>query len=99
MVVIVFASIIAFILSLILARSFLKPVTQLLSATRKMAHGELGYEVPPSEKILELNQLAESFNEMSIRLKERESSLKLSNEKMLRINEPFYILWKRGFTT
>jgi len=88
-IMIVFASVIAFILSLILANSFLHPVTQLLSATRKMAHGELGYEVPPSEKVLELNELAESFNEMSVRLKERASSLKLSNEKLAELNKSY----------
>lgn len=87
-VVIVSASVIAFFISVLLAGSFLYPVTQLLSATRNMADGQLGQEVP-SSPIYELNELSQSFNEMSTRLKERERSLKLSNEKLTELNKSY----------
>jgi len=80
--------VIAFFVSVFLAGSFLSPVTQLLGATRKMAHGELGQEVQPSP-IFELNELSHSFNDMSTRLKERELSLKLSNEKLEELNKSY----------
>lgn len=86
--VIVLASVIAFILSVILAGSFLHPVTQLLGATRKMANGQFGHEVQPSP-IYEFNQLSQSFNDMSTRLRERELSLKLSNEKLAELNKSY----------
>lgn len=87
-VVILLASLIAFVVSVILTGSVLQPVTQLLDATRKMASGELGQEVPPSG-IFELNELSHSFNDMSSRLKERELSLKLSNEKLAELNKSY----------
>ncbi len=86
--VIVVASVIAFFVSVFLAGSFLSPITQLLGATRRMADGELGQEVQPSP-IFELNELSHSFNDMSTRLKERERSLKLSNEKLEELNKSY----------
>ena len=86
--VIILASLIAFILSVILADSFLHPVAQLLGAIRKMTGGQLGQEVQPSS-IFEFNELSQSFNDMSSRLKERESSLKLSNEKLAELNKSY----------
>lgn len=87
-IVITLASVIAFFVSVILAGSFLSPLKQLLDATRKVAGGHLGQEVRPSP-IFELNELSQSFNDMSTRLKERESSLKQSNEKMAELNKSY----------
>ncbi|MHC4927523.1 MAG: cache domain-containing protein, partial [Planctomycetota bacterium] len=87
--VILFGAGLAFVFSLILTGSIVKPMTEVLTATRKMADGQLGHEVTPDKTISELNQLAKSFNEMSLKLKERESSLKLSNEKMTELNKTY----------
>lgn len=86
--VIVLASVIAFFVSVLLADSFLSPVTQLIEATRRMTGGHLGQEVKPSP-IFELNELSQSFNEMSAQLKERELSLKMSNEKLAELNKSY----------
>lgn len=87
--VIVFGALLAFVFSLILTGSIVKPMTEMLTATRKMADGQLGHEVTPDKTISELNQFAKSFNEMSFRLKERENSLKLSNDKMAELNKSY----------
>ncbi len=87
--VILLASLLAFVLSIVLTEAIFKPITQLLGATQKMAGGELELEVPANASIVELNQLAESFNNMTFRLKERESSLRLSNEKLADLNKSY----------
>ena len=87
--VIAFGAGLAFVFSILLTGLIVKPMTEMLTATRKMADGELGHEVTPNKTIRELNELAKSFNDMSLRLKERESSLKLSNEKMADLNKTY----------
>jgi two-component system sensor histidine kinase BaeS len=66
------AVIIALILSVILARSLTRPLREMTAATRAMAHGELGRQVPVRSQD-ELGELASSFNQMS-------SDLARSNE-------------------
>jgi two-component system sensor histidine kinase BaeS len=66
------AVIIALILSVFLARSLTRPLRELTAATRAMAHGELGRQVPVRSQD-ELGELASSFNQMS-------SDLARSNE-------------------
>lgn len=66
------AVIIALILSVFLARSLTRPLRELTAATRAMARGELGRQVPVHSQD-ELGELASSFNQMS-------SDLARSNE-------------------
>ena len=87
--VILLASGLGFVLSVYLAGSIVNPITHLTEATHKMAHGELGQEVQADASILELKYLAESFNDMSIRLKDREETLKANNEKMTELNKSY----------
>lgn len=87
--IILFAAGLAFVFSIILTGSIVNPMTEMLAATRKMADGQLGHEVTPDNTIRELNELAQSFNDMSFRLKERESSLTLNNEKMIELNKSY----------
>ena len=58
------AIITALIMGLLLARSLTKPIRELTAATKKMAAGELGYQVPVQSKD-EIGGLAKSFNQMS----------------------------------
>lgn len=87
--VIIFGAVLAFVFSVILTGSIVKPITEMLTATRKMADGQLGHEVTPDKTIRELNQFAKSFNDMSLRLKERETSLKHSNDKLAELNQSY----------
>ena len=87
--VIILASGLSFVLSVILAGSIVKPITHLTAATHKMAKGQLEQQVKPDAAILELDYLAESFNNMSIRLQERESHLTQSNEKLEDLNKSY----------
>jgi signal transduction histidine kinase len=74
--------VLAVILSFVLAGGVSRPLTHLLNATRKLSGGDLGYEVGEKTGVAEIDTLAESFNEMSAKLDERERSLKITNEKL-----------------
>ncbi len=88
-VVILLASLMAFFLSIILAKSIFKPIEQLRDGTRHLATGNCSYEVQVKTSILEMDQLAASFNDMSMRIQERENSIKLSNEKLENLNKSY----------
>ena len=83
------ASVIAGILAFVLAGSISRPITHLMEATRKMSGGQWGHPVPSATPVLELNQLATSFNVMSAQLQQRETSLKISNEKLAELNKSY----------
>lgn len=83
------ALVLAGILAVVLTGSISRPITHLLEATEKLSRGELGHEVPSETTVVELNQLATSFNEMSGQLEQRESSLKISNEKLADLNKSY----------
>ena len=87
--VILLASGLGFMLSVYLAGSIVNPITHLTQATYKMARGELGQAVQADASIRELKHLAESFNDMSVRLKERETALKAKNEKITELNKSY----------
>ena len=72
--IVILVAIMAAILSYILAYSISHPVIDMLEATGRISSGELGYRVKTQTGIKELNQLAESFNEMAGKLKERQES-------------------------
>lgn len=67
-------AILAAISSYILAYSISRPVTGMLEATGKISSGDLGFRVKTETGIEELNHLAEAFNIMAKRLKERQES-------------------------
>ncbi len=87
--VVVLASLLATGIAIWLAGSVGRPLTHLIDATKKLSLGELGHEVDTQGTILELNQLAESFNEMSIKLEQRENALKVTNEKLAELNKSY----------
>jgi signal transduction histidine kinase len=87
--VILLASGLGLVLSVYLAGSIVNPITHWTEATYKVACGELGQAVQADASIRELKHLAESFNDMSVRLKEREVALKANSEKMTELNKSY----------
>jgi two-component system NtrC family sensor kinase len=87
--VVLLASGLGFTLSIYLAGSIVNPITHLTEATHKVAQGQLGQEVQADASILELKYLSESFNDMSVRLKDREVTLKANTEKMAELNKSY----------
>jgi two-component system NtrC family sensor kinase len=87
--VVLLASAAAFVFAIWLADSVSRPLINLLDATKKLSRGELGHEVQTHGTILETNELAESFNEMSIQLEQREDRLKVTNEKLEDLNKSY----------
>jgi two-component system sensor histidine kinase BaeS len=57
-------TLITLILGMVLARNLIRPVNELTSATRAMAHGGLEQQVPVRSRD-ELGDLAATFNQMS----------------------------------
>ncbi|MDD5409577.1 MAG: cache domain-containing protein [Candidatus Omnitrophica bacterium] len=67
-------AVLAAISSYILAYSISRPVTGMVEAAGKISSGDLGFRVKTETGIKELNHLAEAFNVMAIKLKERQES-------------------------
>ncbi|MFA5784306.1 MAG: cache domain-containing protein [Phycisphaerae bacterium] len=89
MIIVGGAALLAFILSLLVAFRVSRPLTEVANATRKLSDGGLGYEVNTDTGLAELNKLAESFNLMSAKLKERDNNLRLANEKLITANKNY----------
>ena len=66
-----------------------KPLTAIVNATARLSEGELGYEVDAKSEVDELNTLAHAFNCMSAKLKQREESLQIANEKLIEANQSY----------
>jgi len=89
LVIVLIATFIADVLALILAGIVSRPLTSLVDATNKLSKGNLGYEVDAETGTLELNILARSFNNMSVRLDEREQNLRILNENLAALNKAY----------
>jgi len=90
LVVIVLASMMAFILAYILSRSISHPLTMLLDGTRKLSGGELGHLIwPTRSNIKEMQSLAKAFNDMSVRLEERDVRLQANTAKLEELNKSY----------
>jgi signal transduction histidine kinase len=77
------------ILSLILAGNISRPLTEVVRGTECLASGDWGYQVSTNTPIRETNSLAEAFNAMAVGLKEREESLRVTNEKLVASNKSY----------
>jgi signal transduction histidine kinase len=73
--------IIAILLSALFARSITVPIKRLSHAARQIKEGELGTQVQEYSKD-EVGTLAETFNEMSIAISERDKRLSRLNEEL-----------------
>jgi two-component system, NtrC family, sensor kinase len=83
------ATALAMVLSFILAAGISKPLTQLLNATHKLSNGDHALADGKKTGVAEIDNLAEAFNDMSVKLKEREKSLKITNEKLVDANKSY----------
>ncbi len=80
--VIVLAATLAVIFSYILASRVSKPLVDVVKATHQVSSGDLTYRAKINANIGELNELAQSFNRMAVKLQEREENLQVSNSKL-----------------
>jgi len=83
------ATMIAAIVSYILAESISKPIKALLNATSRFAGGELDYRVKTVTSLEELTQLYEAFNNMAERLEGKRKKLEEGNEKLKELNKSY----------
>jgi signal transduction histidine kinase len=83
------ATALAVMLSFVLANGISSPLTQLLGATKKLSGGEFSCAVGGQTGVVELDNLAESFNDMSSKLDQREQSLKEINGKLEAANKSY----------
>jgi signal transduction histidine kinase len=74
-------TLIAVLLAFILAGAISKPLTEV--------SGDWGYQVNANTSIKDINSMAEAFNAMAMGLKDREASLRISNEKLAASNKSY----------
>ena len=87
--IIITVSVLAVILAYILAKGMTRPLTDMLGATRRISEGELGYRISIPMGVVEFDELAHAFNDMSEKLNEREKSLRITNEKLIVANKNY----------
>ncbi|MCX5669548.1 MAG: cache domain-containing protein, partial [Candidatus Omnitrophica bacterium] len=87
--VIAIAAGLAVIFSYILAYRVSKPLVDVVRATHKVSSGDLAYRAKIDANIGELNELAQSFNNMASKLQEREEKLQASNAKLEILNKSY----------
>jgi two-component system NtrC family sensor kinase len=89
MAIVAAATALAIILSFILAAGISRPLTQLLDATHKLSNGDIAHAGGKKTGVAEIDNLADAFNNMSVKLSEREKSLKITNEKLAEANKSY----------
>ncbi len=87
--IIVFVSILAAGFSYLISSSIAKPLIKFLHGIENLSRGSSMEKLDMNENIEEFNELACSFNEMAEKLKNREDSLALSNEKLSNLNKSY----------
>jgi two-component system, NtrC family, sensor kinase len=87
--VIVLAAGLAVIFSYILASRVSRPLVDVVRATHQVSSGDLAYRAKINANIGELNELAQSFNNMAAKLQEREENLHVSNTKLEILNKSY----------
>ncbi len=87
--IIIAVSVLAVILAYILAKGMTRPLSNMLGATRRISEGELGYRISVPIGVSEFDELALAFNDMSEKLNERETSLRVTNEKLIVANKNY----------
>ncbi|NQT00559.1 MAG: cache domain-containing protein [Planctomycetes bacterium] len=89
LVIVCVATALAASLEIVLTGTISRPVERMLKATRKLSTGSLGYEVDKETGTMEFDELADSFNKMSVQLRDREESLKKINEELAALNKTY----------
>ena len=82
-------TLVAALVSFILAGAISRPLTEVVRASECLASGDWGYQVNANSSIQDINSMAEAFNAMALGLKEREESLRISNEKLAASNKSY----------
>jgi len=82
-------TLIAVLLSVILAATISRPLTEVVHASECLASGDWGYQINTDTSVKEINSMGEAFNAMAQGLKERQESLKVSNEKLAAMNKSY----------
>lgn len=82
-------SAIAVLFSFVLAGTISRPLIEVVHASECLASGDWGYQVRGDSSIKEINSMAEAFNAMALGLKDREESLRVSNEKLAAMNKSY----------
>jgi two-component system NtrC family sensor kinase len=83
------ATALAIVLSFILAGGISRPLTTLLNATHKLSNGDRADAGSKKTGVAEIDNLAEAFNDMSVKLNDREKNLKIINEKLADANKSY----------
>lgn len=83
------ATVIAVLFSFILAGAISKPLTQVVHASECLASGDWGCRVNANTSVKDINSMAEAFNAMAVGLKQRQESLRISNEKLAAMNKSY----------
>ncbi|MEN8263380.1 MAG: ATP-binding protein [Nitrospirota bacterium] len=73
-----------------MARKVLKPILVINRGVKKIGEGELGHKIP-EEGMGEVKELAESFNKMSVELKELVDAIKSAQAKLVRTEKLYAI--------
>lgn len=82
-------TLIAVLFSFVLAGAISRPLTQVVHASECLASGDWGCQVNANTSIKDINSMAEAFNAMAVGLKERQESLRVSNEKLAAMNKSY----------
>jgi len=85
----ILATLLAGLLASALAGDMSRLLKHMLRATQELSKGGLGHKVDVQTGTTELDVLVSSFNEMSSKLRDREDSLKITNEKLAELNRTY----------
>ncbi|MGA3051813.1 MAG: cache domain-containing protein [Chitinispirillaceae bacterium] len=89
LVIIVGCTLLAVILTLVLAGSIANPLTHLVKATTSLADGNLMLRAPDGDRLREIHELTMSFNEMATKIHQRDARLRSANEDLAALNKRY----------
>ncbi|MBU0580981.1 MAG: cache domain-containing protein, partial [Candidatus Margulisbacteria bacterium] len=89
LIIILLGIVLATIVAYLLASWIAKPIFKVIKGTVDLAHGNLSHSISEKTTIKDLNQLAEAFNNMAIKIQEQTNSLKDSNKKLSALNKNY----------
>ncbi len=89
MLIIGSTTLLAVFFSYILSTAISRPLTDVLEVTKKISSGDLTIKAETRSPLRELNQFAESFNDMAEKISQRDKSIMVSNEKLAALNKSY----------
>jgi two-component system NtrC family sensor kinase len=88
-VIVVVSLFIALFLSLALTRNIVSPVKRLSSSASLIADGNLDSRTKISTSVLELKEVSEAFNDMALKVEERDHILSETNTQLKELNRSY----------